>query len=252
MSLVFFICLMYHFIFYGRVLEENDVFAFKISLDHHPVNIFVTYISGHSVVIPVNSSQHTVQHHSMLNPRLSAPPEVASKSLAHSTLTGPPPISANPPGPNLMGHHPRSSGPQQLVNNKPTVGSSQLGCTKSNTYIQNCSTSTTQPQSGTNSGTPALVGVKTYSPEDTRPSVISGSNREPVKTTSTAKSNTISTNKKPVAPSQPTTLQTVRSTPVSGQTAPTVTNPTKKSPPIDTKTMTPSPTACKSGSNQMI
>ncbi|XP_061172306.1 uncharacterized protein LOC133181745 isoform X2 [Saccostrea echinata] len=233
---------------------------------------------GHSMMLPVNSTQPLVLQHSMLNPRISAPPAVAPKPLTHSWSAGPPPISTNPPGPKLLDPHPSSSASQQqLVNIRPTTHTSQVASTKSTNQPKISNKSVTQPQVGSQLATSQFPGnTKLYSTENSKPSVMAGSGGEPVKTTTTGKHVTASSTTKTAVPSQPVTTSThmtqpvtrstasttktaapsqpvitsthvtqpvTRSTAISSQSTTTMNELSKKSAAADTKAVTPSPPA---------
>lgn len=225
---------------------------------------------------PINSSQPVAPHHSSLTHRFSSTPSVvAPKPVVHTHASCPPPISAKPPGPNLQGPYPDLSGSKQLVNMGPTMTFNPQLASKSTTQTQVGSKSVTQPQvnsksvtqtqAGSKSVTQPQVnsksvtqqtvgskstssqpqaGTKSYAPVDTKPSVISGSAREPAKATSTTKPVT-STNISSGPTALPHTSQGNRSTPTISQSSPAVNEPIKKSSSEESKAVTPSPAACK-------
>lgn len=229
---------------------------------------------GHSVMTPINSSQPVAPHHSSLTHRFSStPPVVAPKPVVHTHASCPPPISAKPPGPNLQGPYPDLSGSKQLVNMGPTMTFNPQLASKSTTQTQVGSKSVTQPQvnsksvtqtqAGSKSVTQPQVnsksvtqqtvgskstssqpqaGTKSYAPVDTKPSVISGSAREPAKATSTTKPVT-STNISSGPTALPHTSQGTRSTPTISQSSPAVNESIKKSSSEESKAVTPSPAA---------
>lgn len=205
---------------------------------------------------PISSSQPVAPHHSSLTHRFSStPPVVAPKPVVHTHASCPPPISAKPPGPNLQGPYPDLSGSKQLVNMGPTMTINPQLASKSTTQTKVGSKSVTQPQVNSKSVTQQTVGskstssqpqvgTKSYAPVDTKPSVISGSAREPAKATSTTKPVT-STNISSGPTALPHTSQGTRSTPTISQSSPAVNEPIKKSSSEKSKAVTPSPAACK-------